>query len=111
MKVIKKSAESVQLEPAHDGAGSRKVLIANDEVRNVQGLTHSWLPIGKAFAWHKHDDCNECMYVLKGHGVVRDEDGEYEFHAGDCFIFPQGTSHELINTGRETVEAIFIRVK
>ncbi len=111
MQVIKKSAESVQLEPAHDGAGSRKLLVANDEVKNVQGITHSWLPVGKAFAWHKHDDCNELMYVLKGCGKVRDEDGIYEFHAGDCFIFPQGTAHELTNTCSETVKAIFIRVK
>ena len=110
-KVIKKSAESVMLEPAHNGAGSRKVFVADDEVKNVQGITHSWLKPGGVFEWHKHDDCNECMYVLKGNGIVRDDNGEYEFKAGDFFIFPLGVYHEQRNTGKETFEAVFIRTK
>ena len=38
MKVIKKAWDDVKLEPAHDGAGSRKLFIANDEVKNIQGI-------------------------------------------------------------------------
>ncbi len=111
MKVIKKSAESVKLEPAHDGAGTRKLFVANDEVKNIQGITHGWLKSCGIFEWHKHDDCNEFMCVLKGSGIVRDEDGEYTFNVGDFFIFPQGTYHEQRNTGKETFEAMFIRTK
>ena len=43
MKVIKKSWEDVKLEPPHDGACSRKLFIKNDEVKNIQGITHGWL--------------------------------------------------------------------
>ena len=111
MKVIKKSWEDVKLEPAHDGAGSRKLFIKNDEVKNIQGITHGWLQAGGIFEWHKHDECNEFMYVLKGSGIVRDEDGEYEFHEGDFFVFPIGEYHEQRNTGDITFEAVFIRTK
>lgn len=51
------------------------------------------------------------MYVLKGTGIVRDEDGKYTFNEGDFFIFPQGVFHEQRNTGDITFEAVFIRTK
>lgn len=51
------------------------------------------------------------MYVLKGDGVVRDEDGEYELHEGDFFVFPIGVYHEQRNIGNITFEAVFIRTK
>ncbi len=111
MKVVKKAKNSVKLEPAHDGAESRKLFVANDEVKNIQGITHGWLKAGGVFEWHKHDDCNEFMYVLKGSGIVKDEDGEYTFKKGDFYIFPRGVYHEQCNTGKCTFEAMFIRIK
>lgn len=42
MKVIKKSAESVKLEPAHDGAGSRKLFVKEDESEK-HSRHHPWL--------------------------------------------------------------------
>ncbi len=111
MKVIKKASKSVMLEPAHDGAGSRKLFVKEDEVKNIQGITHGWLKPGGVFEWHKHEDCNEFMYVLKGNGIVKDEDGEYAFAEGDFFIFPQGVFHEQRNTGEVIFEAMFIRTK
>lgn len=111
MRVIKKGFNEVGLESAHDGAGSRKLFLKEDEVENIQGITHGWLKAGGIFEWHKHDDCNEFMYVLKGKGIVRDEEGEYPFETGDFFIFPKGVYHEQRNTGEETFEAMFARVK
>ena len=61
--------------------------------------------------YYKHDDCNEFMYVLKGSGIVIDEDGEYEFHEGDFFVFPIGEYHERRNTVDITCETVFIRTK
>ena len=111
MKIIKKSSGEIKIEPAHGGAGSRKLFVANNEIKNIQGITHGFLKAGGVFEWHKHDDCNEFMYVLKGSGIVRDVDGEYSFGAGDFFIFPVGVYHEQRNTGNETFEAVFIRTK
>ncbi|MCQ2381838.1 MAG: cupin domain-containing protein [Clostridia bacterium] len=111
MQVIKKSASSFELNPAHGGAGTRKLFLEEDEVKNIQGITQSCLPAGGTFSMHKHDDCNECMYVLKGYGVVRDKDGEYPFAPGDFFIFPQGVMHEQQNLSDDTFKAIYIRTK
>lgn len=111
MKVIKKSASSFTLDQAHGGEGTRKLFLDEDEVNHIQGLTQSCLPAGGTFKMHKHDDCTECMYVLKGYGVVRDEDGEYPFAPGDFFIFPQGVPHEQQNLSPDTFKAIYIRTK
>ncbi|GEM_PF-2498777 len=111
MKVIKKPSSSFELNSAHGGEGTKKVLVAENEISNVQGITKSCLEPGAAFSWHKHDDCTECMYVLQGNGTIRDEDDTYPFSVGDFFIFPRGVYHEPQNTGTELVKAIFIRIK
>jgi len=111
MKIVKKLSSEVKLEPAHNGAGSRKLFVKEDEIKNIQGITHGWLNSGRSFEWHKHDDCNEFMYVLKGSGIVKDADGEHTFSVGDFFIFPIGIFHEIKNTGNETFEAVFVRTK
>lgn len=110
MKVTKKSNETFVREDAHGGSGGRKLLLADNEMKNVQGMTYGFLPAGSKFAWHNHDKLNEVMYVLKGQGTVRDEDGTYPYNAGDVFIFPEGIYHEIENTSNEEHEYIFVRV-
>ena len=111
MKIIKKEGKKLKFESAHNGTSTRKVFVDNDEVQNVQGITVTWLKAGDKNDWHNHTDCNECMFVVKGKGIVKDEDGEYTFSAGDFFIFPKGVYHSQINTGKTTMEAVFIRTK
>ncbi len=110
MKVIKKSYDSVKLEEAHGGTGSRKLFVSDKEIKNFQGVTYGWLPSGNMYAWHNHENINEIMLVLKGKGTVRDEDGIYEYKAGDFFIFPKGVMHEIKNTGKCECEYVFVRV-
>ena len=90
---------------------SSPVFVAEDEVKNFQGMTYGYLPVGNMFAWHNHEGMNEVMFVLKGTGILRDEDGEYDYAPGDFFIFPDGVMHEIINNGNEENEMIFVRVK
>lgn len=111
MKIIKKTAESVKLQDAHEKEGLRKLFVFEDEFSNIQGISQSFLEPGKKFTMHVHENANEFMFVIKGSGVVRDEDGEYSFKPGDFFVFPKGVYHEQENTGKEMFEAIFVRVK
>lgn len=111
MKVIKKDFNSVERTGAHGGSGGRRLFVAEDEVKNFQGMTYGYLPVGNMFAWHNHEGMNEVMFVLKGTGILRDEDGEYDYAPGDFFIFPDGVMHEIINNGNEENEMIFVRVK
>lgn len=110
MKVTKKSHETFVREDAHGGSGGRKLLLADNEMKNVQGMTYGFLPAGAKFAWHNHEKLNEVMYVLKGEGTVRDEDGIYPYKAGDIFIFPERIYHEIENKSLEEHEYIFVRV-
>jgi len=111
MRVIKKANETFRREDAHQGSGGRKLYIAEDEVKNFQGMTYGYLPAGSKFAWHHHENINEVMVVLKGRGILKDEDGEYTYEVGDVFIFPANVDHEIENNSEEEHEYIFVRVK
>ena len=110
MKIRKKSNETFVREDAHGGSGGRKLLLADNEMKNVQGMTYGFLPAGAKFAWHTHEGMNEVMYVLKGQGTVRDEDGTYPYTVGDVFVFDAGIFHEIENLSNEEHEYIFVRV-
>lgn len=110
MKIIKKSNNTFIREDAHGGSGGRKLLLDDNEVKNIQGMTHGFLPAGATFAWHMHEDLNEVMLVLKGEGTVRDEDGTYPYAPGDVFVFPNGVFHEIQNSSNEEHEYIFVRI-
>jgi len=110
LKIEKKSGKNFVREAAHGGSGGRNLLLDDKEISNVQGMTHGFLPAGAKFALHSHKDVNEVMYVLKGRGIVRDEDGEYPYAAGDLFIFPKNIRHEIENTSKEECEYVFVRI-
>ncbi len=110
MKIIKKVNEAIIREDAHGGSGGRKLLLDDNEMENVQGMTYGFLPVSSKFAWHNHEKLNEVMYVLKGQGTVRDDEGVYSYNVGDVFVFPDGVYHEIQNTSEEENEYIFVRV-
>jgi len=110
VKIIKKLGSSFSREDAHGGSGGRKLLLSDKEIQNVQGMTYGYLPGGSMFALHSHEGMDEVMYVLKGKGTVRDEDGTYDYQAGDLFVFPAGIEHEIANTTDKEHEYIFIRI-
>ena len=111
MKVIKKNMEIVKREGAHGGSGGRRLYLDDNEIQNVQGMTYGYLPVGRKFEWHNHDGLNEVMLVLKGRGVLRDEDGEYPYEPGDFFILPDTVFHEMENTDTIENEMVFVRIK
>ena len=111
MKIIYKANGDVKREDAHGGSGGRKLFVDDEEIKNFQGMTYGYLPSGNKFAWHSHEGVNEVMLVLKGEGIVRDEDGEYTYNDGDFFILPSGVMHEIENTSAYENEMVFVRVK
>ncbi len=48
---------------------------------------------------HRHNDFEECMYVLSGVGVTCTENGDAQIAAGDTILIPSGESHVTRNTG------------
>ncbi len=48
---------------------------------------------------HRHNDFEECMYVLSGEGVTCTESGDAQIAAGDTILVPSGELHVTRNTG------------
>jgi quercetin dioxygenase-like cupin family protein len=113
MKIIKRSNEDIPKEGAHGGTGARKVYASKKHLKSphFEAMTHGYLPAGNNFDWHAHKDMEEVMVVLKGDGKVSDDDGDYDYHSGDVFIFPPNIQHKISNTSGEEHEMIFMRVK
>lgn len=113
MKLIKRSAATIPKEEAHGGSGARRAYASPDHFKSTQlkMMTHGYLPAGKTFDWHDHEDVEEIMVALKGEGLVADEDGEYSYAPGDVIIFPPNTQHKVVNNSDEEHEMIFVRVK
>ena len=110
MKIIKKSNEDIQKEEAHGGRGSRKLYIGDNEFGKIQGMTYGWLPAGNKYEWHNHENIDEIMYVIRGTGIVKDEEGEYSYQAGDVFMYPANIFHEIYNNGDIESEYVFVRI-
>ena len=110
MKIIKKSDKDIKKEDAHGGSGSRKLYIADNEFGAIQGMTYGWLPVGNKYEWHNHENIDEVMYVIKGTGIVKDEDGEYPYNPGDVSMYPAHTFREIYSNRENESEYIFIRI-
>jgi mannose-6-phosphate isomerase-like protein (cupin superfamily) len=113
MKIIKRPAHSIQKEEAHNGSGSRKIYANPEHLKSMhfEAMTHGYLPAGKTFDWHDHADIEEIMVVVKGEGEVHDEDGIYDYTAGDVFVYPANVQHKIHNPTDYEHEMIFVRVK
>lgn len=113
MKIKQRKAKDIKKESAHGGSGSRKVFASPELLhgKNLEAMTHGWLPAGSTFDWHDHDGVEEIMLVLSGSGEVSDEDGVYTYEPGDVYIFPANIQHKIHNPTKEEHEMIFVRVK
>jgi quercetin dioxygenase-like cupin family protein len=50
---------------------------------------------------HRHDEFEECIYVLSGEGRTEADSGSYPLEAGDTILIPPGEMHVTRNTGTE----------
>ena len=75
-------------------------------------MTYGYLPSGVKWEMHDHINIIEICIVIKGKGIIKDIDGNVEeYKAGDRFIFPSGTKHEIENNSDLESEFYFIRLK
>jgi len=49
---------------------------------------------------HRHDNCDEMYYVLRGHGLAGAGDDRVELFPGHYHYIPRGTEHWLINLSK-----------
>jgi mannose-6-phosphate isomerase-like protein (cupin superfamily) len=45
------------------------------------------------FVWHKHDDTDDFLLVLKGRLTIQLRDRQIELQEGEMFVVPRGVEH------------------
>jgi mannose-6-phosphate isomerase-like protein (cupin superfamily) len=112
-KPFRKNIQTVAIEEAHGGSGSRRLLLSKDDAvsQHFQAMTKGYLEPKGVFDWHKHDGIDEYFIVLRGNGTIEFRDEPMmNFGADDLIYVPAGTEHRIENTGKETVEFFFVRL-
>jgi len=110
----KKSINSIPIEETAHSTGSRKMIAGKSDVPSpyFEAFTYGYLPANEKWELHQHEDITEICIVIKGAGVVRDQQNNEEiFESGDRLIFPANTLHEIENISQGTAEFYFIRLK
>jgi mannose-6-phosphate isomerase-like protein (cupin superfamily) len=98
--------------------GQTKTLIGRDAPdsscrsdRVLVKITENAATPDGAHRMHTHDDQEEILYVLEGHGENVGEDGTIrEFGPGDVIYVPAGVPHEDRSNGREAVKFLVVKV-
>jgi len=89
----------------------RKALIkVGDCQSNLQTVNKAWLEPGKGFRSHRHPDCEEFFYFLKGKGKMTVDKNDFSVKAGDCFLIERNEAHSLTNNSSSKLCFITIRI-
>ena len=72
---------------------SPEIYLTDDNGNIVIKAYHSYLPPqSRPYQAHHHTEC-ELSFFLRGCGVYRLQNKQYEFHAGDVFLFGSNEAH------------------
>lgn len=109
----KQTLSEISIEEAHGGSGSRQMLLDNNVVASQkwEAVTKGFLLAGKIFDWHKHEDSDEMFIVTKGIGKFFCDEQQIDYQAGDIITVRVNVLHKIENTGADTTEGFFIRIK
>ncbi|MGH2443142.1 MAG: cupin domain-containing protein [Chloroflexota bacterium] len=84
-----------------------KMLLTSEMIHgNRSSLGVSVFTPGTISAAIAHE-VEELIYVIRGSGEVRTDEGPVRFAPEDALFVPSGTWHSVANTGNEDVEMIF----
>lgn len=87
-----------------------KVLISphlQDNVKNI-GLGMVLIPPNCCSSSHIHFNEEETWYILSGRGEINVADQSMQVKKDTLIFIPPGESHQLINTGEETMKILWI---
>ena len=86
-----------------DGSEIRELLAPRNSCIVRQSLAEARLPPGASTTPHHHPVTEEIYYILEGRGSMRIGDETREVGPGDAIAIPPGASHQITNTGSETL--------
>lgn len=80
---------------------SPEIFLTDDNGNVILKAYHSYLPPQeRPYQAHHHTEC-ELSFFLRGSGVYRLQNTEYEFHAGDIFLFGSNEAHCITEIHQE----------
>jgi mannose-6-phosphate isomerase-like protein (cupin superfamily) len=89
------------------GAAGHAALLTADNARHLRAGVVTLAP-GEGCGAHSTEGYEELLLILAGEGEVRLEGfGALRAAAGACYI-PPGTTHEVVNTGREPLRYVYV---
>jgi len=86
-----------------DGSEIRELLAARNSCIRKQSLAEARVPVGAATAPHFHPQTEEIYYILSGTGQMRIESETSTVGPGDAIAIPPGQTHQITNTGKDTL--------
>jgi len=57
---------------------------------------------------HSHPEYEEIYFIVKGRGIMKVGDDEFEVKAGDTFLVPFGDFHTTSNPNKEALEYFWV---
>ena len=114
MKILRDgNKEFRQLKSAKTGESySRSAVLSFQLGSQELFISHEILEPGKASSVaHRHSDCEESVFVLKGELLAREGAREECLAAGDCCVFQPDTreKHQIHNRSSQVAEFLLIR--
>ncbi len=113
MKPFIKNIQDIQIEWAHDGSGSRQVLLNHEDSisSQLEAVTKWFLSPGFEFDWHKHAGVDEFWIVIQWSWVVEYKDGtKFEYKKDDIIYNPSDLGHRIIAQWKEESVYYFCRL-
>jgi len=114
-KSFKVNVQSVKpdetLKPEHGWINMILRWIINEKTMNSEFgvLGYTIFPPGGQHAPHIHENAEEYVMIVKGHGISSSGEEEYEVGPGDVVFIPRGVVHFTKNTSEtENLEIFFV---
>ncbi|MFQ5709106.1 MAG: cupin domain-containing protein [bacterium] len=95
--------EETQVTMAGAKDAKMRLLISEKEGAENFAMRMFTVERGGYTPFHFHDYEHE-VYVLEGHGVLKGEDDEHSFKAGDVIFVKPNEKHQFINAGPEKMK-------
>jgi mannose-6-phosphate isomerase-like protein (cupin superfamily) len=86
-----------------DGSEIRELLAHRNSSICNQSLAEARLPPGATTTPHYHPKTEEIYYILVGQARMRIAEETADVGPGDAIAIPPGQTHQITNTGRETL--------
>jgi len=113
---IARSAELSSIPASHEDVESpgvlKKVLFQRADFADgrIQMINWSFLPRGKSFRSHYHEDMQEIFILVQGEARMTVDNETVDLHKGDAVLVPIGSIHIMENVGEDDIEYIVVGV-